>query len=451
MDSDLFLSEPDICDILVTLRFPALICYFNFGAGLGFFKIKIIRSIMAYPKVLAMIMAGGRGERLFPLTFERSKPAVPFGGRYRIVDFVLSNLINSQIFSIYLLVQYKSQSLIEYVRENWVLSSVMSDHFVTVVPPQMKYGPDWFQGTANAVFQNLNLIRQHKPELVIVFGADHIYRMDIRQMIDFHQEQNAGVTVASMPVPIEQAGSFGIIDAEQDGRIKAFIEKPENPPPMPNDPTRAYCSMGNYIFSTDILIKGLMEAERKKEYDFGRHVIPNLLNQGERLFAYDFAGNRISGFKSYEEEGYWRDVGTIKAFWEAHQDMLGEKPRFDIHNDLWPIRPSRNEMPATKIMGGEILNSIIAEGTVIQKAKIVNSVIRKGVVIEDGVAVRDSIIMDNVLLKKGCKLNRTIVDAYNIIEDGVHIGYDSEKPYWRTKIDSSGISVIASDEKTARL
>lgn len=407
--------------------------------------------IMAYPRVLAMIMAGGRGERLFPLTFERSKPAVPFGGRYRIVDFVLSNLINSHIYSIYLLVQYKSQSLIEYIRENWGLSAVMSNHFVTVVPPQMRYGPDWFQGTANAVFQNLNLIRQHKPELVIVFGADHIYRMDIRQMIDFHLDRGADVTVAAMPVPIEQASAFGIIDAEESGRIKAFIEKPENPPPMPNDPTRAYCSMGNYIFNTDALIKGLIQAERNKQNDFGKHVIPNLLNDGEKIFAYDFATNKIDGTKPYEEQGYWRDVGSIKAFWEAHQDMLGDKPVFEIRNELWPIRPARNEMPATKIIGGEITNSIIAEGVLINKSKITNSIIRRGVVIEDGVEIKDSIVMDYVVLKKGCNLNKTIVDAFNIIEEGVHIGYDIKKPYWRAHLDPSGISVIASEKQTSRL
>ena len=406
---------------------------------------------MAYPKILAMIMAGGRGERLFPLTFERSKPAVPFGGRYRIIDFVLSNFVNSQIFSIYLLVQYKSQSLIEHVRENWGLSSVMSDHFVTVVPPQMRYGPDWFQGTANAVFQNLNLIRQHKPELVIVFGADHIYRMDIRQMIDFHLERNAHATVAARPVPISEASSFGIIDADREHRIKDFIEKPKDPPPMPDDPARAYCSMGNYIFNTDILINALIQAERNKEYDFGKQVIPNMLNAGQKLFAYDFETNIIPGSKPYEERGYWRDAGTIKAFWDAHQDMLGEKPLFDIKNEIWPIRPSRNELPALKILGGEITNSIIAEGAVINRSKIINSVIRRGVVIEDGVEVRDSIIMDYVVLKKGCILNKVIVDAHNVIEENVHIGFDSKTPYWRAHLDLSGITVIATEKQTSRL
>ncbi len=405
---------------------------------------------MAYPKVLAMIMAGGKGERLFPLTFERSKPSVPFGGRYRIVDFVLSNLINSQIFSIYLLVQYKSQSLIEYVRENWSISAIMRDHFVTVVPPQMRYGKDWFQGTANAVFQNMNLIRQHKPDLVLVFGADHIYRMDISQMIKFHVESNADCTVAAMPVPIEKASAFGIIDTEEDGRIKAFLEKPKKPPHMPGDPKRAYCSMGNYIFNTDTLIKGLIQAERNKEHDFGKHVIPNLLKEAS-LYAYDFAKNTIPGVKPYEEEGYWRDVGTIKAFWDAHQDMLGDEPAFDVNNNKWPIRASRNDLPAMKVMGGEITNSIIAEGTVISRAKIENSIIRRGVVIEEGVEIKDSIIMDHVVLKKGCKLNNTIVDSYNVIDEKVFIGKGSKKPYFRAAKDSSGISVVASEKQTGKL
>jgi len=399
---------------------------------------------MAHPKVLAMVLAGGRGKRLFPLTFERSKPAVPFGGRYRIVDFVLSNLINSSIFSIYLLVQYKSQSLIEYVRENWGFSAVMQDHFVTVVPPQMRFGPDWFQGTADAVFQNLNLIRQHKPELVAIFGADHIYRMDIRQMIDFRLERNAHVTVAARPVPLNEGSSFGIIAADVDGRIKGFEEKPAEPTPMPTDPNRAYCSMGNYIFNTDALIEALADAQRKKEHDFGRYVIPSLAGN-RKLYAYDFATNRIPGMKPYEEQGYWRDVGTIKAFWEAHQDMLGDKPLFEMANELWPIKPSRNELPATKILRGKITDSLVAEGTVINNARIVKSVIRRGVIIEDGVEVIDSIIMDRVILKKGCRLNKTIVDCHNVIEEGVRIGEGSDKPYWRAYSDPSGVAVVASE------
>jgi len=218
---------------------------------------------MSHPKVLAFVLAGGKGERLFPLTSFRSKPSVPFGGRYRIVDFVLSNLVNSHIYSIYLLVQYKSQSLIEHVRQNWVLSSVIKNHFVTVVPPQMRMGPEWFQGTADAIFQNIDLIRQHDPRLIIVFGADHIYKMDIRQMMDFHLQKDALVTVAARPVPIDQASSFGVIITDHEKKITGFLEKPKNPVPMTDDPRRAYVSMGNYIFNKDILMDALARAQEK--------------------------------------------------------------------------------------------------------------------------------------------------------------------------------------------
>lgn len=406
---------------------------------------------MAQPKVLAIIMAGGKGNRLFPLTFERSKPSVPFGGSYRIIDFVLSNLINSKIFSNYLLVQYKSQSLIEHVRENWSLSAVIQDHFVTVVPPQMRLGPDWFLGTADAVFQNLNLIRLHKPELVAVFGADHIYRMNIRQMIDFHLENDAHATIAARPIPVSEGSSFGIIGADKDGRVINFEEKPEHPTPIPGNPDNAYCSMGNYIFNTEVLVEALKEAHQRKEHDFGSNIMPNLLKKKARLFAYDFAGNVIPGTMPYEENGYWRDVGTIKSFWDAHQDMLGEKPLFEIQNRKWPIHPSRSTLPAAKIFAGNITNSLIAEGTVVKNAKIINSVIRRGAVIEDGVEVRDSIIMDYVVLKKGCRLNKVIVDSYNVIEEGIHIGEGSKAPYFRAYTDPSGITVIGSEKRTAIL
>jgi glucose-1-phosphate adenylyltransferase len=396
---------------------------------------------MAHPKVLAFVLAGGKGERLFPLTAFRSKPAVPFGGRYRIVDFVLSNLVNSHIYSIYLLVQYKSQSLIEHVRQNWVLSSVIRDHFVTVVPPQMRMGPEWFQGTADAVFQNINLIRKHHPELVIAFGADHIYRMDVRQMIDFHLKNDAFVTVAARPVPIEQASSFGIIMTDSEKRIIGFQEKPKKPTPMPNDSKRAYVSMGNYIFKSDMLLNALARAERKKQHDFGAHVIPDLVDTG-KVFAYDFATNIVPGTMSYEEKGYWRDVGTIAAYFEANMDMLGNSPVFEIDNRLWPIHPSSYEGPATKILRGNIKNSIIAEGTTVNKAKIRNSVIRNGVIIEDDVIVEDCIIMDQVVIRRGSSLRRVIVDKLNVISEGEEIGFDPNKDRFRCHIDPSGIAII---------
>jgi glucose-1-phosphate adenylyltransferase len=396
---------------------------------------------MAHPKVLAFVLAGGKGERLFPLTAFRSKPSVPFGGRYRIVDFVLSNLINSHIYSIYLLVQYKSQSLIEHIRLNWNLSSVIKDHFVAVVPPQMRMGPEWFQGTSDAVFQNYSIIQHHNPKLVIIFGADHIYRMDIRQMLDFHIEKEAIVTVAARPVPIELASSFGIIMTDSERRITGFQEKPKKPTPMPDDSSRAYVSMGNYIFNKDILLEALANAQRKKQNDFGAHVIPNLVETG-KVFAYDFANNIIPGTMEYEEAGYWRDVGTISAFFEAHMDMLGSSPLFEVNNKFWPILPSGYENSATKILRGDIRNSIIAEGCLINKAKIINSVIRSDVTIENDVIVEDSIIMDRVILKKGSKLKRVIVDKLNVIGEGEEIGFEPKKDRFRCHIDSSGIAII---------
>lgn len=393
------------------------------------------------PKVLAFVLAGGKGERLFPLTAFRSKPSVPFGGRYRIVDFVLSNLINSHMYSIYLLVQYKSQSLIEHVRQNWVLSPVIRDQFVTVVPPQMRMGPEWFQGTADAVFQNMSLIRDHNPGLVVVFGADHIYRMDIRQMVDFHLERDAMVTVAARPVPIGQASSFGVIVTDGEKRIVGFQEKPKQPTPMPGDSSRAYVSMGNYIFNKDVLLEALAKAQRKHQHDFGAHVIPDMVGT-ERIFAYDFATNLIPGTLPFEEKGYWRDVGTIPAYFEAHMDMLGDSPLFELDNRSWGIHPSSYGGPATKILRGDISNSMISEGTVINGARIRNSIIRKGVAIEDDVEIDDCIIMDHSVIKKGCRLRRVIVDKLNILKEGERIGFNPEKDHLICHVDPSGIAIV---------
>jgi glucose-1-phosphate adenylyltransferase len=396
---------------------------------------------MAYPKTLSFILAGGKGERLFPLTAFRSKPSVPFGGRYRIVDFALSNFVNSQLYSIYLLVQYKSQSLIEHVRQEWNLTSHIKDHFVAVVPPQMRMGPEWFQGTSDAIFQNINLIKDHRAEHVVIFGADHIYRMDIRQMLDFHLANDAAVTVAARPVPIDQASAFGVIIADSDQRINGFQEKPKQPTAMPGDPTRAYVSMGNYIFRTDVLIDAIVKAQSRQQHDFGAHIIPNLVPT-VKVFAYDFATNVIPDTKPHEENGYWRDVGTIAAYFDAHADLLGEEPCFDIFNSAWPIHPSASEGPATKILCCDIHNSMIAEGAIIKGATIRNSIIRSGVVIEEGVTVEDCIINERVTLRKGAQLRRVIVDKINTINENERIGFDPDKDRFRCHIDPSGIAII---------
>jgi glucose-1-phosphate adenylyltransferase len=395
---------------------------------------------MAHPKVLAFVLAGGKGERLFPLTAFRSKPSVPFGGRYRIVDFVLSNLVNSHIYSIYLLVQYKSQSLIEHVRMHWGLSSVVKDHFVAVVPPQMRMGPEWFQGTADAVFQNVSLIQQHDPSLVIILSRPHIqngYPPDDR----FSSEEQRLRHVAARPVPLHLASSFGVIMCDDTKRIIGFQEKPKKPSPMPGDPSRAYGSMGNYIFNKDVLLEALGKAQRKKQHDFGAHVIPDLVETG-KVYAYDFETNSIPATIPYEEKGYWRDVGTISAFFEAHMDMLGENPLFELDNKSWPIHPSGYEGPASKILRGDIRNSVIAEGCTIRKAKIRNSFIRNSVIIENDVSVEDCLIMDHVILKKGCKLKNVIIDKMNVIDEGVDLGFDPAKDRFRCHIDTSGIAIV---------
>lgn len=392
-------------------------------------------------RILAMVMAGGEGSRLHPLTAHRSKPSIPFGARYRIVDFVLSNLINSQIHAIYLLVQYKSQSLIEHVRKSWVISPVIPDHFVTVVPPQMHEGPEWFLGTADAVYQNLNLIEQYEPELVAVFGFDHVYRMDVSRMVKFHRAISADATMAALPVPIERASAFGIIATADDGRVVAFQEKPARPDPIPDDPGRAYASMGNYLFNADILIAALREAHCRQEHDFGHHVLPCLLRT-HRLYAYDFSNNKVPGTKPYEEGAYWRDIGDIDMYFAAHQDLLGPEPRFDLFNPRWPIYSSNYGGPGARIIHGEIHNSVLAAGTVINGATVRNCVIHREVVMEERAELTDCIIMDHVLIKRGARLQRTIVDRNNIIEAGTVIGYDTETDRTRYHLTPTGVTVV---------
>jgi glucose-1-phosphate adenylyltransferase len=392
-------------------------------------------------RIVAFVMAGGEGKRLRPLTAERCKPAVPFGGRYRMVDFVLSNLINSEIRSIYLLVQYKPQSLIEHVRKGWTISPLLPDQFVTVVPPQMQDGEIWFRGTADAVYQSINLLRIHRPDLVVVFGADHIYRMDVRQMVRFHRECQAEVSIAALPVPIEQTSNFGIIEADSDGRIRGFEEKPARGKPMSSDPTRAYASMGNYLFNSDVLLEALADAHRLAEMDFGHDVLPRLLRT-HRLYAYDFSDNKIPGMKPYEESGYWRDVGTLDAYFEAHRDVLGMEPHFDAFNPQWPIFSSHYQGPVARVFASELDNSLIGASAVVNNASVRNSIIRREAVIEPGVELEDCIIMDYVRVCSGARLRRVIVDRHNIIEANAMIGFDPEADRQRYHVTPGGIVVV---------
>ncbi len=377
-------------------------------------------------RVMAFVMAGGEGSRLRPLTHERCKPAVPFGSRYRIVDFVLSNLVNSDIRSIYLLVQYKPQSLIEHIRKAYAVSALDSEQFVTVVPPQMTQAQMLFGGTADAVYQSLNLMNQHRPDLVAVFGADHIYRMDVRQMVRFHCENKADASVAAIPVPLDQASGFGIIEADGAGRITGFQEKPARATPMPGDPQRAYASMGNYLFDAGLLRTALEEAHERGETDFGQHVLPRL-SQSHRVFAYNFANNVVPGTKPYEEQGYWRDVGTLDAYFDAHQDVLGMVPSFDAFNPQWPIYSSHYQGPTARVMLGELDNVLLGSGTIVKEANIRNSLLRREVVVEPGAQIEDCVIMDFVRVGAGARLRRVIIDRHNRIEPGAQIGYDHDR------------------------
>ncbi len=396
---------------------------------------------MQRPRVLAIILAGGKGERLYPLTVERSKAAVSFAGKYRIIDFALSNFVNSEIYSIFVLVQYKAQSLIEHLSAGWRIGARIRQNFITAVPPQMRWGETWYRGTADAVYQNLNLIRDFEPDLVAVFGADHIYRMDVNQMIRFHLEREADVTVAALPVPLDQASGFGIIEADTQGRIVGFEEKPRLPRPMPDDPHRAFSSMGNYIFNSGILIETLVEdARRSTEHDFGKTIIPELFPDA-RVFAYNFLHNEVSGVRAYEEPGYWRDVGEIETYWKAHMDLLGPTPALDLHNPQWPILTENYDLPPFRILGGVVEDAMIGEGSLLMGAAVRRSIIGRDVTLEPDVVVEESIVMDRTRVEKGARLQRVIVDRYNTIRAGIEIGGPRSDPrYFVT--DRSGIVVI---------
>jgi glucose-1-phosphate adenylyltransferase len=394
------------------------------------------------PRVLAMIMAGGKGERLNPLTRDRSKPAVPFGGRHRIIDFVLSNFINSGVLALYVLVQYKSQSLIEHVRLAWRTTGILSDAFVTIVPPQMRFGNAWYRGTADAVLQNLNLIDDFMPDVIAVFGADHIYRMDVGQMVDYHLEQKADVTVAARQVPIGSASDFGVLAVNPQGRIIRFDEKPPQPASIPGDPSKALVSMGNYIFKRQPLVEALLaDARRSTDHDFGRSIIPELVETG-RVYGYDFQTNEVPGVKPYEEQGYWRDVGTIEAYWESHMDLLGESPRFDLDNGQWPIRTGQHPGPPARFIGSDIDNGQVGEGSLIKRAIVRNSILGRSVWVNEGAVIEDSIVMDHTTVGKGARIRRCIVDRYNIIPSDTEIGYNAEEDRRRYHVDRAGIVVV---------
>ena len=401
-------------------------------------------------RVLGIVLAGGKGTRLYPLTRERAKPAVPFGGKYRIIDFVLSNFVNSGIYSIYVLTQFRSQSLLQHLSEGWQFSGLLKSQFITNVPAQMRSETEsWYQGTADAIFQNVNLVEQSDPHLVAIFGADHIYRMNLANMIDFHMTKRAEVSVASIPVAKHHAVEFGVIEVAADDRIMGFHEKNANAPTMPGDSNRVYASMGNYIFSTHTLLDLLNEDAKdpKSHHDFGRDILPKLAGKAP-IYAYNFETNRIPG-----EEGdfvpYWRDVGTIDAYYEANMDLNYVKPELNLYNREWPVRSTSYPDPPAKFVfdeegrRGEALDSIVSGGCILAGGVVRKSVLGRGVHVHTGALVEECVVMDNCDIGRRAKLRRAILDKNVRVPEDTEVGYDLEADRERGwHVTDSGIVVI---------
>ncbi|MGH3864151.1 glucose-1-phosphate adenylyltransferase [Actinokineospora sp.] len=394
------------------------------------------------PRVLGIVLAGGEGKRLWPLTADRAKPAVPFGGNYRLVDFVLSNLVNGGFHQLCVLTQYKSHSLDRHISTTWRLSSVLGQ-YITPVPAQQRLGPRWYTGSADAIFQSLNLVYDEAPDHIAVFGADHVYRMDPAQMLDRHIDSGAGVTVAGIRVPRAEARAFGCIDSGPDGRITRFLEKPADPPSVPDDPNVTFASMGNYLFTTSALLDALRAdaANPDSLHDMGGDIIPMLVDAGT-AHVYDFDDNDVPG-ATERDRGYWRDVGTLDAYYEAHQDLVSVHPVFNLYNQRWPIRTATPPLPPAKFVNlGSAVESIVGPGAIISGASVVDSVISADVVIEDGATVEGSVLLPGVRVGKGATVRRAILDKNVIVADGARIGVNQEADRQQYTVSANGVVVL---------
>jgi len=382
-------------------------------------------------RLLALILAGGEGTRLKPLTHDRAKPAVPFAGRYRIIDFVLSNFVNSGYYQIKVLTQYKASSLISHITRGWQLAPILG-HYVEPVPAQMRVGRDWFKGSADAVFQNLNLISDSMPDIVAVFGADHIYKMDVRQMVDLHREKDADLTVAAIPVPIEQGSSFGILKVDEHGRIIDFMEKPERPPPMPGDPTRCLASMGNYLFRREVLVNEVVRDADNAEsaHDFGKSIIGPMVASDKAVYVYDFAENSPPG-QEPQERGYWRDVGTLDTYWECSMDLVAVHPIFSLYNREWPIRTTYQHLPPAKFVFGEpgrrgcATNALVSPGCIISGGHVSESILAPSVHVHSWAEVGYSVLGEGCDIGRNARVRNAILDKFVTVDARARIGYDA--------------------------
>ncbi|HOC02037.1 MAG TPA: glucose-1-phosphate adenylyltransferase [Candidatus Ratteibacteria bacterium] len=397
-------------------------------------------------KILTLVLAGGKGERLYPLTRDRAKPSVPFGGTYRIIDFTLSNAINSGLRKIYVLIQYKSYSLQRHIREGWNIFSRELGEFVDVVPAQMRIGTDWYLGTADSVFQNIYFLNQEKPDMVLILSGDHVYKMDYRRIIEFHKKNNADLTVSVFEVPIKEAKRFGVVEINQNNEIQKFEEKPETPKPSPNNPDVSLISMGIYLFNTETLIRRIVEDAKKPEstHDFGKDVIPSTIGK-DRVFAFPFID------ENKKETKYWRDIGTIEAYYEANMDLVNVEPVLNLYDSQWPIRTFQEQLPPVKTVfsfgerTGMILDSIVGGGCIISGGKVIRSVLSPWVRINSYADVSESILLNNVNIGRYCKIRKTIIDKNVSVPQGTIIGYDPVEDKKRFFVSETGIAVIPKD------
>jgi glucose-1-phosphate adenylyltransferase len=397
--------------------------------------------------VIAMVLAGGEGRRLQPLTADRAKPAVPFGGTYRLIDFALSNLVNGGIRKIVVLTQYKSHSLDRHIALMWRLNPMLGN-YVATAPAQMRVGPRWFLGSADAIYQNLNLINDERPDYICVFGADHIYRMDPRQMIHQHVSSGAGLTVAGIPVPLQQARAFGIIEADSSGRVRSFKEKPPEPAPMPGRPDMAYASMGIYVFSTGVLIDAVTRDadDPASKHDLGGSIVPMLVERGE-AGVYDFASNQVPG-ATRRDHAYWRDVGDLDSYYESSMDLVAVDPVFNLYNHEWPIYSWHPPRPPAKFVldeeerRGQAVDSLVSPGVIISGGTVKRSVLSPDVVVREGALVEDCVLMDGVDVGPGAVVRRAILDKNVIVPPRTHIGGDGERDARRFRLSSRGVVAI---------
>jgi glucose-1-phosphate adenylyltransferase len=398
------------------------------------------------PRVLSIVLAGGEGKRLMPLTADRAKPAVPFGGPYRLIDFALSNLANGGYRKIVVLTQYKSHSLDVHISRTWRLSSMLGN-YVTSVPAQMRRGPQWFSGSADALFQNLNVIHDEQPEYLFVFGADHIYRMDPRQMLDQHIETGAGVTVAALRAARSEAHQFGVIDAPEGTKIESFLEKPADPPGLPDSPDESFVSMGNYVFNVEALLDALAgDADLDdSKHDLGGDLIPAMVRQGD-AHVYDYSTNEVPGDAEHQR-GYWRDVGTLDAYFDAHMDLVQPLPNFSLYNEQWPIFTLGRSLPPAKLVTDGVTppsveNTAVSNGAILSGCAVRESVIAPNVRIERHAQVSGAILFDDVRVGEGAIINRAIIDKNVIVPPGARIGVDPEEDRARFTVSDGGIVAI---------